>query len=127
MHVINGLRPEHALGINGPEAHKTSNGTQSVKPISAAVAQPEQPQLTQSTSAAAVAPASSAAGVDDQLGARRGVALEMLNKDQLYETSAATDGADKAVDATKHATDNHVHQSEPANVTSMRPSVWNMD
>ena len=115
MHTINYLRPEHAQGINGPEAHKTSSGTQAVQPTSAAVAQPEQPQLTQSSSAAAIAPASSAAGVDDQQGARRGVALEMLNKDQLYEMSAAADGADKTVDATRDATDNLVHQSEPAN------------
>ena len=39
----------------------------------------------------------------------------MLNKHQLDETSAAADGADKAVDATRDATDNLVHQSEPVN------------
>ena len=114
MHMINGWHPDHARGSNGPEAHDTSNGMQAVKSTSSAVAQPQQPQPTQSSSAATVAPANPAAGDVSQQEDPRGVAVEMLNKAQPHETSAAADAADKAADAVRDATGNVAHQSELA-------------
>ena len=118
MHNINGVHPDHAPGINSPEAHVTSNGLQAMNSGSAAVAQLEQPQPTQSGSAATDAPANSAAaaaaGYGTQQEAPHGVVAEMLDKAQLYATSSAADEADKAIDAVRDATGNAVHHSELA-------------
>ena len=110
MHMINGLHPEHAPGINRPEAHEASNRLQGMNTISAAVAPLEQSQPTQSSSAATIAPANlaaAAAGYGPQ-EAPGGVYAE------VHEVSAAADGADKAVEPARDATGNVVHQSELA-------------
>ena len=112
MYTLNALQPEHAEGINGPEAHETSNGMQAFESNSPAVAQPEQSHPTQSSSAGTDASANSAAGCDIQQEAPHGSAAEMLREAQLHEVSAAADGLDKAVDAARDATVNVVHQSE---------------
>ena len=107
VHMMNGSQPEHAGGMNGPEAHESSNGMQ-------AVAHPQQPQSTQSSSGATAAPADPAAGGVSQQEAPRGVAAEMLNKARPHETCAAADGVDKAANASRDAMGNVVHQSELA-------------
>ena len=90
---------------------KTSNGMHAVKSMSSAVAEPEQPQPTQSSSAGTDACAISAAGCAIEQEAPDGVAVEMLNKARLLEMSVAAVGADKAVDTEKDASDSVVHQS----------------